>query len=99
MYICECGHIFEEPHTYREFQGECHGAPAYETWDVCPACNEPGYEPAEECKECGKLVARCDLEEGLCETCQGEAQRLYDTVMVDTFSEAQRNYLRENVAV
>ena len=45
LYKCrKCGAVFEETeiisHAWREYRGECHGFPAYETMceDHCPRC-------------------------------------------------------------
>lgn len=47
MFKCnDCGLKFEEPETWREYMGECHGAPAYEEWSGCPMCHG-GYSEYE----------------------------------------------------
>ena len=39
-YKCvECGAVFEEPATYKEYQGEYLGVPAYESMTGCPICH------------------------------------------------------------
>lgn len=38
MFCLNCDNEFDEPAAVREYQGECHGFPAYETWAVCPHC-------------------------------------------------------------
>ena len=55
MYICEdCGKVFDEPKTYEECMGEFWGAPAYETFAICPFCESEafkGYDPDMEKEE------------------------------------------------
>lgn len=39
IYRCfDCGYVFDEPKTWQEYQGECHGVPAFETFSCCPCC-------------------------------------------------------------
>ena len=39
MFMCEdCGAVFDEPKYWKEYRGECHGTPAYETVCGCPVC-------------------------------------------------------------
>lgn len=49
MYRCnDCGCEFEEPKEIKENMGEFWGMPAYETWYVCPNCNDNDYEEMED---------------------------------------------------
>lgn len=71
MYICvECGHLFEdgEERTSREYRGECHGFPAYETISSCPMCGGD-FENAKYCDNCDEWYAECDLSNGYCFNC------------------------------
>ena len=68
---CECGAVFEEPATWKEYRGEYWGDPAYEEMSGCPEC-EGGYEEAFECEERGKWCSKDELIGGLCEDCQDE---------------------------
>ena len=57
MYRCLCcGSIFDEREAkiVEEYMGECHGVPAYESFDACPYCFDtsldlfnPDYEEDE----------------------------------------------------
>lgn len=45
MWKChECGEEFDEPKYYQECVGEFWGAPAYETWVICPHCKSEDIE-------------------------------------------------------
>lgn len=45
MWKCEdCGKTFEDPRYYDECVGEYWGAPAYETWAICPYCESTEIE-------------------------------------------------------
>lgn len=71
-YKCkECGHIFEENEAkcYRENQGECHGAIAYETFTVCPCCGDTDFEEIKPCKKCGGEHLEEELFDGVCFEC------------------------------
>lgn len=47
-YVCyNCGKSFDEPRYYRECMGEFWGAPAYETFEVCPYCGDDCIESRE----------------------------------------------------
>lgn len=38
-YRCEaCDAEFDEPRTEKRYQGEYHGTPMYEHWNICPFC-------------------------------------------------------------
>lgn len=39
MYMCECGEIFDEPKSRKEIIGEYQGAPAWDSFGVCPCCD------------------------------------------------------------
>ena len=48
MYKCnECGEEFDEPVSYPECVGEYWGAPAYQSFYMCPCCKSDDFEPAE----------------------------------------------------
>ena len=45
MYRCkECGKTFDEPDSYEENMGEYWGAPAYDTFYICPFCGDENIE-------------------------------------------------------
>ena len=77
-YIClECGCVFDEPATYKEPHTELDGCP-YETFTVCPACNDTGIEEAEVCDVCGEYIPKSEaatmglggVEARVCEHCR-----------------------------
>ena len=66
MYICkECGFVFDEPKELVETHGL--STPPYETWYVCPNCNDTAICEAQECERCGTVCA--ELSKGLCDVC------------------------------
>ena len=66
MYVCDNGHIFDEPIEVTEYMG--YGI--WETYGVCPECGA-SFEPAERCAECGEWFAPDDLNaDGLCRLCE-----------------------------
>ena len=58
-FICqECGYKFDEPSVIEERHGFTHGP--FERFEVCPGCNEPGYDHLYECDICGNPVPMSD---------------------------------------
>jgi len=73
---CEnCGWVGSDADlgTHREHRGEFWGAPAWETWSVCPCCGSEEYGEAYECEDCG---AWGGLEPGYdkCPACAARAE-------------------------
>lgn len=88
-YKCkECGHIFEEGEAkcYRENQGECHGAIAYETFTVCPCCGSSDFDETKRCKCCMGEFLENELFDGRCDDC------LRNSITHDT----ALNFMEEN---
>lgn len=51
-YKCnECEAEFDEPDSYRECMGEFWGAPAYQTFYVCPVCKSEDFDEKREVSE------------------------------------------------
>lgn len=75
MYICENGHLFDEPVEITEYMG--HGI--YETYGVCPECGAT-FDEAEQCKGCGDWFAPGEVNaDGLCSACELlEEAKYYD---------------------
>ena len=71
IYICENGHIFDEPIEWTEHHyGDYIGHITEKMWG-CPICRE-GFSEAKECEKCGKIVPIEDLTQGLCDDCYSE---------------------------
>lgn len=71
-YIClDCGHVFDDPHTYEERHGLEHGP--YEYFSVCPACGSSAYDTLGTCERCGAATANIELSKvhgrWLCKEC------------------------------
>ena len=48
-YRCnDCGKEFDEAGSYEEYMGEFWGAPAYETFYICPYCKSDDFEEVKE---------------------------------------------------
>ncbi len=45
---CDCGALFSEPATNREYMGEFWGVPAYEDFPCCPHCKSGEIEDYED---------------------------------------------------
>lgn len=55
MYYCNnCNDTFENYDTIDDLIGEYCGENAYETWLVCPHCNESDFDEAERCQNCSE---------------------------------------------
>lgn len=70
MYICEEGHVFDEPVTIHDHHGDYEAIP--ETLEVCPKC-QCGFEEADICPQCNKVVPSSDMQHGLCPECYSAA--------------------------
>lgn len=71
MYKCDdCGCVFDEPQTWKEDRGECHGSSSYETVAGCPECGGT-FEKAYYCKECDEYYTGAEklVFDGICEEC------------------------------
>ena len=68
MYICnDCGAEFEYPKLEKEKFGEYWGAPAWETWGVCPGCGSDDMTLERTCPMCGEDYKPNDKR--YCDTC------------------------------
>lgn len=96
MYRClGCGHLFEdgEQKTYRENVGECHGAPAYMDYSVCPVCGEE-YEEVKPCKIC-EGYETMETGEDFCENCKKEVKGKYYKLLGEKFDKEEIELLRD----
>ena len=72
MYMCNRGHLFEEPEVVKESHGFDDGL--YEEYECCPRCGEDFYE-VWQCAVCGKWESDDDnpsIVDGVCEACLQE---------------------------
>ena len=54
MYKCyDCGAVFSEPNTYREYMGEFWGTPAYDDFPCCPVCKSDEIEEVDDFESMG----------------------------------------------
>lgn len=92
MFKCnDCGCIFEEPETTREFHGLDYG---YENQFSCPNCGGTDYEDSQSCEICGEEAwGDC-----FCENCINEA-RLMLKVDFGHFPTARMESLTDLFAV
>lgn len=89
MYKCdECGHEFsnDEAGTYRQYAGECHGTPAYETFQCCPECGGD-YAELEQCSICGELFELGETTHEICKECKGKLWARFAGLIKQKFSE------------
>lgn len=65
-----CGRVIEDDElgTHREYMGECHGTPAYDTFQDNCSCGGD-YEEATRCKECDEWFTDDELINGFCDDC------------------------------
>ena len=101
MYIClECDHVFEEgeERIEREYQGECHGSPSYETYRVCPECGED-YDEAVRCAECGYYTASSKMDGNICPECVKKAEKELQIILLSCFNPASREYLEDTYGI
>ncbi len=68
-----CGSIIEddELRIHREYMGECHGTPAYDTFQDNCSCGGD-YEEARQCNGCGEWFLDDELTNGYCQDCLEE---------------------------
>lgn len=68
-----CGRVIEddELRTHREYMGECHGTPAYDTFQDSCSCGGD-FEEAHQCNGCGEWFLDYELTKGYCEDCLEE---------------------------
>lgn len=96
MYRClGCGHLFEdgEQKTYSENVGECHGAPAYMYYSVCPVCGEE-YEEVKPCKIC-EGYETIETGEEFCEGCKKEVKKRYYKLLEEEFDKKEIELLKD----
>lgn len=94
MYRCvNCGNLFEEGEQkrIRENMGECHGAPSYIDYYVCPVC-EGDYEEVKPCTVCGSY--RHDASRLLCEDCENKVKEEFRK-MACNLNDEEKKYLIE----
>ena len=98
MYICsKCGEVFDEP--LREEERPCSDFPETESWYYCPHCHSDEYEEAEQCKVCGEWRKETECEEGVCNECVNNTMKRFYSLMLDKFSEKERNIIKDNIEV
>lgn len=81
MYKClHCDAEFDTPTTKREYMGECHGSPYYESVSVCSECQSENFEALDVCDICGVRLCSEDTKymliingEVFCKNCIDEA--------------------------
>lgn len=96
MYQCsKCGHLFEEGEQkiVHDCTGEFWGAPAYDTYSVCPMCGGD-YEHAKSCRICGGYDTSL-TEYDVCDECQNELLKRFNDLIENNFSAEERGILNE----
>ena len=72
MFICDnCGATFEDYKIIKDPRPYGIGV-AYEEYACCPQCKETEISEAKECSHCGRVFAKDELEDGLCDVCHGD---------------------------
>lgn len=109
MLICrDCGNIFfEEDHeTVCENRGEFWGAPAYQGYIVCPACESEDITEAKQCDLCGEYF---DPDEAyyadiyrVCPVCKDKVEKEYrewaarvESEFLQTFDSIEQKVIEE----
>lgn len=96
MYICEEGHVFDEPVIIHDHHGDYEAIP--ETYEACPKCCG-GFEEADICPQCNKVVPASDIQHGLCPDCYSTALKHSRIILRETlpvpFCEAIEEILNE----
>ena len=90
MYKCDdCGHLFEDggEKIMHENMGECHGAPAWEVYAVCPMCGGT-FSIVEPCKVCGSYDV--PKRENFCASCEKDIQRRVEAFLDREFSAEEK---------
>ena len=94
MYICnDCGSEFEDPKLERERLGEYWGAPAWETWGVCPSCGSTEIEMEDTCPMCNEHYKPNG--NNFCDTCITIVSEAFQKTINDLSKEFKKEHIIE----
>lgn len=98
MKIClNCKEVISDDEVmYRkEYMGECHGIPAYQTVAYCPICGDIEIINAWQCSICGEWFKEDDLKAGACNKCHANTVRAFIDMCTAHFSQAEGRVINQ----
>ena len=90
MFLCECGHSFENPRYCagdRVPYGDTYAS--FGDYAVCPVCGSDDILEADECACCGEVTALSDMTEGFCGKCVDDTLKRFDNLLAKEFTDEE----------
>lgn len=81
---CSCFEIFDESELIKVNGDVC-----------CPCCMEFDYEEAKKCEKCGAWYFADEIENGVCEECETDLIKEFQSLIINNFTETERKILNE----